>query len=59
MVQMWVYTDNLIYEFFGYTNDCQFDSDTCSDEAKGYQKLIVIKPRCIMEYYDTIPFLEK
>ena len=32
------FTENLIKEFIGFDNDCEFFSDTCSDEEKGIKK---------------------
>ena len=35
---MEAFTENLIEEFIGFDNDCEIESDTCSNGATGIQK---------------------
>jgi len=42
---MEVFTENLIMEFIGYDNDCEIESDTCSDNKTNIQKKKIAESR--------------
>ena len=39
------FTENLFEKFIGFDNDWEIESDTCSDEEKGFQKNQIYESR--------------
>ena len=50
---MEAFTENLIEEFIGFDNDCEIESDNCSDEATCIQKIQGMNQENILECNET------